>query len=304
MAASQRPTAVPFYQVDAFTAERFGGNPAAVCLLPRGLELSSETMQRVAAENNLSETAFLELDGDSSGDFATSPRFRLRWFTPTSEVPLCGHATLASAAALFSEAGNSSPELEFLTASGSLYVSRVPGGRGDASGGPMLEMRFPSLPPQDTVPSSKLASGSELVAIVAGGLPVEQVAWVPSVRYLVVRLADSATQEQLEALRPDMQAMQASTGQAGITGVIVTCRGAAADVASRFFAPWMGIPEDPVTGSAHSVLCPLWEGLLGRATLSARQCSPRGGDLEMEHRGEHVLIRGQAVTVIRGELLL
>lgn len=300
--SSSRPTLVPFYQVDAFTTTRFGGNPAAVCLVPKSLALSSTTMQSIAAENNLPETAFLQLDSDSADDFSTSARFGLRWFTPTAEVPLCGHATLASAAAIFAEVNNASSELEFLTLSGSLYVKKLEGSA-DGRAGPLLEMKCPCLPPSDPVPEN-LGIGSKLVSVLAAGLPVAEVVWRSNVRYLVVRFDDGVSQAQLEALSPDLSAVQDSTGETGITGVILTCRGEKEDVASRFFAPWMGIPEDPVTGSAHSVLSPYWGGLLKRSTLTARQCSKRGGTLEMEQAGDSVLIRGYAVTVIRGEMLI
>jgi predicted PhzF superfamily epimerase YddE/YHI9 len=239
----------------------------------------------------------------------------LSWFTPTTEVPLCGHGTLASAAALFYGAGNPAPELRFLTASGPLVVRRAAGGPSAAAAaaggaGELLEMSLPSAPPDGPLPDE-----AAMVAALRCG--VDAVAWTglaSGLGYGVVRLRDGTSRAQLEALTPDSAALMAAGGGA-VRGLIVTCAGEAAsssgggggfDFLSRFFGPWIGIPEDPVTGSAHSVLCPYWAAELGRPRLSARQCSARGGDLAvtLEEGGGRVLVAGPATVVVAGSLRL
>jgi PhzF family phenazine biosynthesis protein len=261
---------LPLYQVDAFARRPFEGNPAAVCLLER--EADAEWMQAVAAEMSLSETAFV---------WPRGPGFGLRWFTPTVEVDLCGHATLASAHVLWSS-GRLAPDASarFETLSGPLACRRLDDGR--------VELDFPAESPAACEQPDGLAAA-------LGARPC----WIGCNRMdWVVELADEST---LRSLAPAQEAVR----QLGRRGLIVTARadpGAAYDFVSRFFAPQSGVPEDPVTGSAHCALAPLWVERLGRAPLVGYQASRRGGQVEVEPREGRVLLRGQAVTVLEGEL--
>ncbi|HEY4188168.1 MAG TPA: PhzF family phenazine biosynthesis protein [Polyangia bacterium] len=263
------PAQIPLYQVDAFTSEAFRGNPAAVCPLEAWLPVP--LMQKIAAENNLSETAFFIPDGDG---------FALRWFTPTTEVDLCGHATLASAFVLMTELSPARTRVVFSTRSGPLTVERA---------GDKLTMDFPSRPAtQLTTPFPALSAG-------LGRTPVA----VWTARSFVAVFEDAET---VRGLRPDF----AKIAALDTYGVIVTAPGTGADAdvdcVSRFFAPRQGVPEDPVTGSAHCTLAPYWAARLGRPQLRARQVSARGGEIDCELRGDRVSLSGQAVLVIQGTL--
>lgn len=268
------------WTVDAFASGPFKGNPACVVEpFAAGVGWPADAwMQALAAENNQAETAYLLRSDDPA-------RFGLRWFTPTVEAPLCGHATLAAAQVLFHELGLAVERLTFATRSGELTVRRA----GDG-----LEMDFPADPPRAT-------SAPEGLARALGVAPVE--VWAGA--YLVAVLADEAA---VRAVSPDLAALVKIGGEAreGAGQVIVVAQadvGAAYDVVSRFFAPGFGIPEDPTTGSAHCILAPLYGDKLGRRTLNFHQAYPgRGGDLECEHRGDRVLLRGRAVTMIEGRL--
>lgn len=253
------------WQVDAFTAEPFAGNPAAVCLLdgPR----DDRWMQRVAAEMNLSETAFLLAEGDA---------YRLRWFTPAAEVDLCGHATLASAHVLFTMRGGLGG-VTFLTRSGRLAAAR----KGDR-----IELDFPALPTTEEPPPPGL-----LEALGTGAVSTH--------RSRFDRLLELASEEAVRAVAPDFRAL----GKVDTRGVIVTARGHGHDFVSRFFAPAVGVDEDPVTGSAHCVLAPFWAARLGKREMTAFQASPRGGEMHVRLEGDRVLLGGRAVTVLEGELL-
>lgn len=271
----------PLLQIDAFTAEPFRGNPAAVCLLPE--PRPEAWMQQVAAEMNLSETAFLVPRRDPRTD-----GFDLRWFTPSAEVALCGHATLASAHALWSEGRlGREDEARFHTLSGLLTA------RADGS---WIELDFPALAASPAAPAHGL--------LAALGLEPEAVIATASSRFDL--LVEVATPAQVAQLEPDFRQLAA----VDVRGVIVTSRAAPADrddgtepdFVSRFFAPRVGVDEDPVTGSAHCVLAPYWQQRLGRNSLRARQLSRRGGDLRVQVVGERVKLAGQAVTVLRGEL--
>jgi len=257
---------LPICQVDAFTGELFRGNPAAVVPLERWLP--DELMQAIAAENNLAETAFLVPAGDG---------FELRWFTPEVEIDLCGHATLASAHVLFEEMGVGGDQVVFRSPrSGRLVVRR----RGD-----LLILDFPSRPPQPVAPSPELAAA-------LGAEPVELH------RHGDFTLAVFDHADRIRALAPDMAALHAHRK------VIVTAPGdqGGVDFVSRFFAPCVGVPEDPVTGSAHCVLTPYWSRRLGKPELAARQLSRRGGELACTDRGERVDIAGRAVLYLRGSI--
>jgi PhzF family phenazine biosynthesis protein len=265
----------PLFQVDAFTAEPFAGNPAAVCLL-EDEEPDPGWMQRVAAEMNLSETAFLRPRAEPG-------RYGLRWFTPAVEVQLCGHATLASAHVLWSEGlAEAGRELRFDTASGPLAARR------DADGAIWLD--FPTTPAGPVDPPAGL-----LEALGAG--PAR---WVGLGRFdYLVELEDEAA---VRGLAPDVRGLKGL----GVRGVIVTAAAGGPggyDFVSRFFAPGAGIDEDPVTGSAHCALGPFWAERLGRARLTGFQASARGGLVQVRPEGDRVLLGGQAVTVLRGQLV-
>lgn len=255
---------LPIYQVDAFTSSVFAGNPAAICPLEDWL--TDGEMQAIARENNLSETAFFVRRGDG---------FDLRWFTPGQEVELCGHATLASAYVLFHELKEPGDTLRFATKSGELVVQRK---------GELLVMDFPSRPPQkvDVHPALMAALGGEPLEILAG-------------RDYLVRYE---CMEEVRDLAPDMEALKKIDRSA----VIVTAPGTDCDFASRFFAPAKGVPEDPVTGSAHCSLIPYWATKLGKTKLHARQIGPRGGELFCQLAGDRVEIAGYAALFLRGRI--
>lgn len=252
------------FQVDAFTRQPFGGNPAAVCPLESWPE--TDLMQRIALENNLSETAFFVRREDF---------YELRWFTPTFEIDLCGHATLASAYVLFELLGDSSEVLTFQTRSGPLQVERD---------GDRLVLDFPSRPPEKCEVPPGL--------IEAIGMAPREV--LKSRDYLMVY----ETEDEVRAIEPNFVELLGVDTHA----VIVTAPGNECDFVSRFFAPEIGIFEDPVTGSAHCTLIPYWAGRLGKERFYARQISARGGELFCELRGERVKIGGNAALYLKGEI--
>lgn len=259
----------PLFQVDAFADGPFTGNPAAIVMLPAAAE--APWMQRVAAEMNLAETAFLVPRPDG---------FDLRWFTPAVEVDLCGHATLASAHVLWQNGLLVQGEAaRFHTRSGVLTAT---------ADGDWIELDFPATHAESTDPPPGLLESLGTQAIFVGKSRFD---------YLV----EVASEDTVRNLRPDHVQLRSLP----VRGVIVTSRAATAgwDFVSRFFAPGSGIDEDPVTGSAHCALTPYWSRKLGRSTFTARQLSPRGGTLQVRLDGERVRLRGHAVTVVRGELV-
>lgn len=258
---------IPIYQVDAFSSRLFSGNPAAVC--PLDAWLPDHLMQSIAAENNLSETAFFVRDGSG---------YRLRWFTPAVEVDLCGHATLASAFIVFSRLTPSESSVRFQTNSGELVVTRTDDG--------LLSMDFPSRPPSpcEVHPLLLQALGGEPEIVLAAR------------DYLVVYRSE----QEVRALQPDM----ATLSKMDRFAVIVTAPGDQVDFVSRFFAPAKGVPEDPVTGSAHCTLIPYWAKRLGKTNLHAFQASPRGGELWCEDCGDRVRMKGAAVCFLEGTITL
>ena len=259
---------IPIYQVDAFTSEVFSGNPAAVCLLDAWID--DRRLQSIAAENNLSETAFL---------VRTKEGFDLRWFTPVTEVALCGHATLASAFVQFVCLKWSAEAIRFNTRrSGELVVTRH---------GDVLEMDFPARPARAQAPPEGLG---DILGVTPGG---------------VFR----SEEDLMVVVESEKAVLQASPSfakleQVDCRGMIITARGDRSDFVSRFFAPRVGIPEDPVTGSAHCVLIPYWSKVLGKKDLHALQVSRRGGELFCRDAGERVRIADKAALYLEGTITI
>ena len=255
---------IPIYQIDAFTDRQFAGNPAAVCPLPAWIP--DETMQRIAEENNLSETAFFVPEGSG---------YRIRWFTPAAEIDLCGHATLASAFVVFTYLEPGTERVVFLSRSGDLAVELRDG---------LLALDFPSRPARPVASPAGLA----------------EALGAPPLSFLLARdfMAVYATEGEVAALRPDPDALL----RLKIHSLIATAPGEQVDFVSRFFAPGMGIPEDPVTGSSHCTLVPYWSDRLGKKSLQARQISRRGGELACENLDGRVRIAGRAVRYLEGTI--
>jgi PhzF family phenazine biosynthesis protein len=257
---------IDLYQVDAFAKQVFAGNPAAVC--PLAVWPDDRILQAIAEENNLSETAFF---------VPAKQGFTLRWFTPAAEVDLCGHATLAAAHVLFEILGHAEPSIVFTTRSGELIVERQ---------GELLVMNFPARPPRP-------CAAPEALLAALGQPPVEVLA---ADDYLAI----FADEETVRNLTPDLMLL----AQLDRRGVCVSAPGHEVDFVSRFFAPKLGVPEDPVTGSAHCELAPYWAARLGKECLQARQVSKRGGEVRCELRGERVILAGSAVTYMKAEVTL
>ncbi|CAL1603930.1 unnamed protein product [Knipowitschia caucasica] len=285
---------IPVYTLDSFTSQPFKGNPAAVCPLQH--ELSDEMYQKISAEMNLSETAFV-IKLNPSDNFTTGSRFRLRWFTPTTEVNLCGHATLATARVLFQYENNVNTKLVFETRSGELCVTRF---------GENCIMDFPLNPASPADPHEF----RDVIKAAVGSLPVQEVYLSAKTKKLLIRLADSCHRSELHNLKIDPLALQRSDSTGKVKGVIVTMIGSpneqpGYDFYSRYFAPWFGITEDPVTGSAHTVLGSYWAEKLGKRKLLAYQCSSRGGEMELEVRDDgRINISGTTVTIMRGTITI
>jgi PhzF family phenazine biosynthesis protein len=255
---------LPIFQIDAFTDAVFSGNPAAVCPLDSWLDTG--VMQKIAAENNLAETAFFVANGDG---------YDLRWFTPTLEVELCGHATLASAFLIFERLAPQTERIRFQTRSGELTVARRDG---------LIYLDFPAYP--GSVVDCPLA--------LADGLGITPLEVLEGPNYMAVFPSEA----DIAALSPNMDVLATLHPR----GVIATAPGDACDFVSRYFGPSFGVPEDPVTGSAHCMLTPYWAARLGKDRLEARQISARGGRLRCEDRGDRVGIGGQAVLYLEGRI--
>ena len=275
---------LPLYQVDAFTDRPFAGNPAAV--VPLKSWLTDTLMQQIAAENNLSETAFfVPVAGATGGD--KSPEYQLRWFTPRSEIGLCGHATLASGYVVMSALQPAAERIVFHSKSGPLTVQRLAARRGKP---PMLQLDFPARPGKRV--DARLA---RRVASAIGSRPDE----VWQAAKLMAVLPSSRA---VHAVRPDFAAIEALPAE----GLIVTAPAAPgerpADFVSRYFAPHFGVNEDPVTGSAHCTLVPYWAERLGKTQLQARQVSARGGDLLCGLAGDRVTMAGHAAPFMTGTI--
>ncbi|QJD97642.1 PhzF family phenazine biosynthesis protein [Mucilaginibacter robiniae] len=257
---------IPMYQADAFTSQLFGGNPAAVCPLTEWLP--NETMQKIAAENNLAETAFF---------VKTDTGYHLRWFTPELEIDLCGHATLASAHIIFTELGHHDSVIRFTTEkAGELIVTKIDG---------RYTLDFPSRPPFPAEMPDGLLEG------IGNKVPKA-----------ILRSRDYFLVYEDEQDIADMVPNHSLLAHIDAIGIIVTAPGREVDFVSRFFAPACGVPEDPVTGSAHCNLIPYWAEKLGKTELHAYQISARKGELWCELKGDRVLMSGHAVTYLKGEI--
>lgn len=259
---------IPMYQVDAFSSKIFGGNPAAVCVLEEWLD--DDILQNIAAENNLAETAFI---------IKTENGYDLRWFTPTIEIDLCGHATLASAYVVFEFLQTDITRVEFSSMSGTLTVDKTESGK--------LSMDFPSR----QVQAGKL---SEQITQALGKPPLE--VWESQDLVLVYE-----SEDDIRNIQPDMEKLKQITDY---FAVIITAKGDEVDFVSRFFAPNAGIPEDPVTGRAHCVLIPFWAERLNKPILHAMQLSQRKGEVFCENKGNRVAMMGDASLFFKGEIFL
>jgi PhzF family phenazine biosynthesis protein len=258
------------YQIDAFTNRIFHGNPAAV--IPLKKWIPDEMMQNIAMENNLAETAFFSLSKNKKADFD------IRWFTPALEINLCGHATLASAYVIFEILKTKKKKVVFDSKSGLLSVTKKKG---------LLEMDFPSWPPERITeyPDALLSS-----------LGNPEIAGVYKNREYIVELMN---EDSVKKCNPDFSLMKKADRM-----IIITAPGKEVDFVSRFFAPTAGIDEDPVTGSAHSQLIPFWSEKSGKKKMKAKQLSKRGGELYCEQKGERVIMGGQCVFYMKGEVIL
>jgi PhzF family phenazine biosynthesis protein len=263
------------YQVDSFTGQMFRGNPAGVCMMTQ--DMPEETMRNIATEMNLSETAFVRQEG---------PEHNLRWFTPTQEVALCGHATLAAAHVMFDEMGFKGMEIRFRTKSGLLIARKAAGG---------ITLDFPAGNPEP----------AELPQAIFQSLGISRediraTLFCKARNKFLVHLRDPAL---VPRITPDFGKMLEHR-PTELIGVIITASSKTHDFQSRFFAPWVGVNEDPVTGSSHTVLAPYWSKILGKTEMTAYQASKRGGEMTVELKGDRVFITGKAVTVFRAELSL
>jgi PhzF family phenazine biosynthesis protein len=256
---------LPLYQIDAFTSRVFAGNPAAVCPLEEWLP--DATMQAIAAENNLAETAYFCRENGG---------YRIRWFTPAVEVDLCGHATLASGFLLLTRLAPEDDAVEFASLSGPLRVTRK---------GKAVALDFPARPAKPAAVPDALAR--------ALSAPPSEFLKAGNRCYAVYRTAD-----EVRALRPDM----AGLAMLAPDGIAATAPDSAYDFVSRFFAPSKGIPEDPVTGSTHTTLIPYWAERLGKTTMRAAQLSARGGELQCRLKSDRVEIAGEAVLYMEGRI--
>lgn len=255
------------YQIDAFTNTVFGGNPAAICILDEWLD--SRLMQKIAQENNLAETAFIVQKNST---------YELRWFTPETEVDLCGHATLAAAYVLFNYHGHPDNTIRFYSPrSGKLQVEK--GFKG------LMTLDFPT---DETVSLRGITEINEAIGLT----PLKTIKGKTD--YLLIY----NSQQEIEAIAPNFHLLD----QLDCRGIIISAPGDKVDFVSRFFAPQCGIPEDPVTGSAHTTLTPYWSKTLGKTKMTAKQLSKRGGDLICEYLGERVKISGKAVPYLIGEI--
>ncbi|NPD87558.1 MAG: PhzF family phenazine biosynthesis protein [Asgard group archaeon] len=274
---------IPIYQIDAFTEVPFKGNPAAVCLITK--DYSDEFLQKIAAEMNLSETAFIYVQ--DINEIKETDGFRLRWFTPKVEVNLCGHATLASASVLFFEIGINADKVNFDTLSGRLIAKKI-----DDS----IGLNFPLNEPEDITPPKALLDAMGIENCLAA-------AYAKNVTDILLELEN---ENEVKRIAPNFGDMLELKLDIDIRGVVITSKGSNnIDFVSRFFAPWAGINEDPVTGSTHTILTPYWSKILGKKEMSANQLSERGGELTVKIvENNRVEIIGKTSLVLKGEFYL
>lgn len=264
---------LPLYQIDAFASRPFEGNPAAICPLESWLD--DETMQAIAMENNLSETAFFVAIDEDAGEDAGNEEadYKIRWFTPVCEIDLCGHATLASAYLIFHILGYRQNDISFRSKSGVLKVHK---------NGDWLEMDFPSRPPKECEPPAALSDAFEQ----------QPFRCLKGEDYIVV----FETEQEVLAAAPNLSKLS----ELDLRGVAITAKADTYDFVTRFFAPKFGIDEDPVTGSAFTQLIPYWSERLGKTELKAKQISKRGGEVIGRLSGERVIISGKAAKYMVG----
>ncbi|KAL1920612.1 uncharacterized protein VTP21DRAFT_989 [Calcarisporiella thermophila] len=296
--ASPSPKSLQFFTVDAFASSKgvFSGNPAGVALIPKDVHLPDATLQSIAAEVNLAETAFVTpLDGET---FETATHFSLRWFTPTVEVVLCGHATLATTHVILNNIKNPASSVSFATLSGTLVGNKDPKTN-------LINITLPQNPSAELEQTPELTDllhtlyGENLPKIVA-------LQYNRFLKFLLIHM--EGTETDLRVIKPDFKQMLEVSKKVDLElgAIIVTVKADEEnlDMCSRLFGPWFGIDEDPVTGAAHTLLGPYWGNILGKTTLSARQCSPRTGEMEVtlaEKDGKEVaILAGKSVTVIEG----
>ncbi|CAD6193586.1 unnamed protein product [Caenorhabditis auriculariae] len=314
----------PTFIVDAFTTQRFTGNPAAVCLIPRKLE--DHEYLKIAAEFNLSETAFpIPEDGKS---FTEANRFSLRWFTPKMEVPLCGHATMATSYVLFNEVGNKSEKIIFFTKSGELVVSREAASQNLTMNFPkygITSVRFKEVENPLGEYFSEFDAPNFLYDLIKCVIPaevnIESVAYASEAKKLIVVIDEMTSKFEMEQFESDSQKMLSVHPDGDfVRGIIVTFApknaqtqgfvdklGEEYDYACRYFAPWVGILEDPATGSAQCALAPFWAKLRNQQSFYALQCYPSRGAqfrVQLDEDASRVVLGGSAVTVVRGNILL
>ncbi|XP_041486061.1 phenazine biosynthesis-like domain-containing protein isoform X3 [Lytechinus variegatus] len=298
MADGSEQKSLPIYTVDAFASAPFTGNSAAVCPISSAEEdIPDDLKCRIAMEMNISETAFVH-PAKSGETFQNASEFNLRWFTPINEVKLCGHATMATATTIFRALGNEGSELRFNTLSGQLVAKRD---------GQLITLNLPVNPCSPKVPENL----DGLIQEVISDLPVQEIKYSPGTKKLLLRLKDDIRRASLEGLTPNISKFMSHHNTGEVKGVIVTVKasgevnedGTPYDFFSRYFAPWNGILEDPVTGAAHTVLSDYWSGVLGKQELFARQCSKRGGDVRIRLLGDNrVELAGKAALVIQGKI--
>ncbi|KAJ1662237.1 hypothetical protein IW140_006086 [Coemansia sp. RSA 1813] len=284
-------TTYKIFTVDAFAKAAFSGNQAGVVPVPADIPLSDQVMQQVAAEMNIAETAFFT-PAEPGETFEQASRFTLRWFTPATEVKLCGHATLATARVLFDELRNQNHTLYFETLSGELVV------RKDKAN---IEMTFPADAPE---PVDATSDAQTLARAFAGDWDARtEITVSPFLRYMVIHNPGYEETALIERSPKVTQDILDAGARLNVVAVITTWRAKdGKDYKCRVFAPWAGIDEDPVTGSAQTVLAPFWQQRLNKSAFASQQCSPRGGELGATLVDDKVAVSGQAVVVIRGSL--
>ncbi|MDN5319579.1 MAG: hypothetical protein PWR00_1542 [Thermovirga sp.] len=279
---NQRISSIPIYQVDAFTQRPFKGNPAAVCLL--NMFPKEDLMKDIAAEMNLSETAFVV---PLEGGYGKTNLFAIRWFTPEVEVPLCGHATLASSLVLFTEVGVPTESITFESKSGKLEARFK---------GKEITLDFPINPPEEVAPPEDILTALNIESYIRCSISEQA-------EMLLIQVEDEGI---VRALKPDfMKMLQGNKKGLNFQGIIVTAASKNYDFVSRYFGPWEGLNEDPVTGSAHTVLAPFWAQILGKNSFLAYQASKRGGKLKVKIKDEsRVEITGEGKIVLKGRIFL